>query len=180
MANGKIDALCEKPVNFGCINNASSCSPIFSVSEIGDFCRGQFSKLSSGDRDTVMENYCLKHEKSDECKCMNRSLNQDYITLKKNNPFSDACWYTPCANRFQYFVPSDFNKTTKCPQNICQIVYEISKVHDITDHDIVNDINCDFTNSGVIPDPAAIPGWIYICMLVIATTYIFVYSLKKP
>ena len=177
--SGKIDPLCETPVNFGCVNGNASCSPIFSVSEIGDYCRDQFSKLTAGGRDTVMENYCLRHESSNECKCVNRALNTDYQKLKLGNPYSDACWYIPCANRFQYFVPSEFNKTTKCPQNMCQIVYDISKVHNVDIHDIENDINCDFSNSGAIPDPTVIPSWIYITMLVIAGAYILVYSLKK-
>lgn len=174
-----IDPVCETPISFGCVGNVEKCSPIFSVSEIGDYCRGQYSRLSDGDRDTVSENYCYRHPNVNECKCIMRSSNEDYKKLKIGNPFSDSCWYIPCSNRFQYFVPSAFDVITKCPQNICQIVYDISKVHGVDLNNIKNDINCDFSNGGVIPDPTSLPNWVYIASLLIITAFIFVYSIKK-
>lgn len=180
-----IDPLCEIPVNFGCLvypdtpTPLEKCSPIFSVSEIGDYCRGQFSKLTNGGRDTVMENFCLKNEDAQECKCVNRAYDPDYQKLKLDNPYSDSCWYIPCSNRFQYFVPSSFNVQTKCPQNICQIVYDIAQVHDVDINHIKNEINCDFSNGGVIPDPTALPSWIYVAALGIMAGFIMVYALAK-
>lgn len=174
-----IDPLCEIPTTIGCSTKDQTCSPIFSTSEIGDYCRQQFATLTSGGKDTVIENYCLKNEHASECKCVNRILNPDYNKLKIGNPYSDACWYIPCANRNQYFIPSEFDSTIKCPQNICQIVYNISEVNDVDLNHIKNDINCDFSNGGVIPDPTQLPNWIYVVGLVLFASFILIYSLKK-
>lgn len=177
--NDLIDPVCNQTVNFGCPHLQFDCSPIFSQSEVGDYCRKQFSLLTPGGRDTVMENYCLRHTNAPECKCANRSLNPDYVKLKLGNPYPDFCWYIPCANRFQYFTPSEFDAVDGCPKNICQIVYDISQVHDVHIDNIKQDINCDFKNGGVIPDASTLPKWIYAGALVIFAAFILVYSLKK-
>jgi hypothetical protein len=126
-----------------------------------------------------MEDYCLRHTDAEECKCVNRSLNQDYLKLKLGNPYSDSCWYIPCANRFQFFTPSDFEKVTECPSNICQVVYNISQVHDVDIDHIKNDINCDFSDGGNIPDPTRLPKWLYVSALITLALFIIVYSFKN-
>ena len=175
-----IDPLCQQPTTIGCPTIGTKCSPIFSRSEIGDYCRQKYGLLSDGDRDTVIENYCLRND-TEECKCANRSNNPDYTKLKQGNPYSDACWYIPCANRSRYFVPSDFNKQIQCPQNICQIVYDISKIHDVDINKVKNDINCDFTGGGIIPTPGgsgSLPNAVYYGSVLLAVLFILVYATK--
>lgn len=170
--------ICSQPTTVGCING-EKCSPVFSLSQIGDYCRNQYKRLSSSDRDTYIENFCLRNEDIKECKCVNRSLNPDYQKLKLGNPYSDACWYIPCTDRMRYFAQSDFDKPLQCPKNICQIVYDIAKVNDVDIDNIKNDINCDLSNGGVIPDSSSLPSWIYIAGIVVFAAFILVYSLKK-
>jgi hypothetical protein len=178
----RIDPICESQTDVGClpvINNVSGgCSPIFSVSEVGDYCRNLYSQMSDGDRDTVMQNYCDRYINAEECKCARRSSNPDYKKLKLDNPYSDACWYIPCANRYQFFVPSSFNKVSKCPENICQIVFNTSQTHDVNMDHIKNDINCDFSNGGVIPTPDGIPNVIYYGMVAVFVAFIMIYAIK--
>jgi len=177
----RIDPLCEIPIAAACTNNTRLCSPLFSASEIGDYCRQQFSRLSDSAKDTVMENYCIRND-SEECKCINRSSNEDYIKLKKSNPYMDSCWYIPCANRSRYLVTSDFNVDTKCPENICQIIVDTAQTHDVDIDHIKNDINCDFTSGGTIPVPSdagTLPPIVFYGSICIAVAFIIVYALKK-
>lgn len=177
--SGVIDPLCEVPTEFGCMDNSKTCSPLFSKSLIGNYCRDEYSKLNASGRDTVMQDYCIRHPDSDECKCVSRSSEPNYVRLKVGNPYSDACWYTPCTNRFQYFIPSEFEREIQCPQNVCQLVYNISDTRDVDVSKIKNDINCDFSTQGGIPTITTTPSWIYISAIVIFALYILVYLFKK-
>ena len=175
---GAVDDVCTRPTSAGC-KNGGTCAPIYSTSQIGDYCRNQYTRLTPQDRDTYIENYCLRNELEEECKCVNRSNNADYIKLKLGNPYPDGCWYVPCTDRMRYFALSDLDKEISCPQNICQFVYNISQVHDVNIDHIKNDINCDFSHGSVIPDPSGtFPSWIYIATLSIFAAFIFVYFFK--
>lgn len=179
MTYNTVDDICTHPTTVGC-KNGGTCSPVYSISQIGDHCRNQYMRLSPDDRDTYIENYCLRNENEEECKCLNRSLNPDYVKLKLGNPYSDACWYIPCTDRMRYFANSEFDKSLQCPKNICQIVYDIAQVHDVDINNIKNDINCDFSNGGVIPDPTGtFPNWIYIAALTVFAAFILVYFIKQ-
>lgn len=177
----RIDPLCEAAMTVGCADNVNAgkyCSPIFSKTEIGDYCRWQFAALSPGDRDTVVEDYCLKYPDSTECKCVNRSDDADYKKLKLNNPYSDKCWYLPCSDRLKYFVTSDFDRAVQCPSNICQIVYDIAQVHDVDLSGVGHYINCDFNNGGVIPSPNRVPLALYGAIVLVILAFIYVYYEK--
>lgn len=189
-----IDPLCERPIEFGCVDNSHKCSPLFSKSVIGDYCRDEYAQLSPGDRDTVMQNFCLRNPRSEECKCASRSDEATYLRLKSGQPFSDACWYVPCTNRFQYFIPSEFDGKLECPQNVCQIVYNISEQRNLDMSDIKNDINCDFNTRGGggggekekekekdknVPATKTSISRIYYYALVVLALYILVYLIKK-
>jgi hypothetical protein len=75
-------------------------------------------------------------------------------------------------------VPSEFNKETKCPENICQIIFDTAETHDVKIDDIKNDINCDFTGGGVIPVPGGISNIVYYGSIAIAIAFIVVYAIK--
>lgn len=176
--------ICENPVKYGCINGQHSCSPIFSQSNIGDYCRSMLAKMSKSASDTLIENYCIKNENAEECKCINRSTNPDYIRLKNHgNIYPDACWYTPCLNKMHYFVTSRFDEPVSCPANICQEVYNISKTADINLDNLKHEINCDFSNGGVIPSSynggVELPTWLYVATLIVVLAFIMVFALKR-
>lgn len=160
-----------------CPPNMSSCSRYFSIAEDGGYCRDKFNNMTDAQRDSVMREYCLRND-TEDCRCVNRTLNKDYLALKQNNPFSDACWYIPCANKARYFVPSHFlGPKVDCPSNICQIVYDISKVHDVDLERNKNYINCDFSGGGYVPPFGEI--WFYVVGLLLAVLFLSVYAAKK-
>lgn len=146
---GKSDAItgayCGQPVPT-CAEGLTSCSRYKSVGEGGDLCREWYANLKSDYlRDAVAQNYCFRHD-TDDCKCVNRTLTEEYKNLKRGNPINDKCWFVPCANPSRYFVPSDLTNGT-CPENVCEIIFNIYKDRDVTIYD--NDIVCNFN-----PTPA--------------------------
>ncbi len=133
-------AYCGRPVPT-CPAGLSTCSRYKSVGEGGDVCREWFATLKSDYlRDAVAENYCFRHN-TDDCRCVNRSTTDEYKNLKRGNPINDRCWFVPCANPSRYFVPSDL-MTGSCPENVCEIIFNIYKDRDVTIYD--NDISCNF------------------------------------
>lgn len=137
-------AYCERPTT-NCPEGLKSCSIIKSLSEGGNACRDWFAKLPTNElRDAAAQNYCFKYD-TDDCKCVNRSLTEEYKNLKQGNPFSDKCWFVPCANPSRYFVPSILEKD-ECPDNVCEVIFNVYKDRDVSIYD--NDIVCNFDKGG--------------------------------
>lgn len=71
-----------------------------------------------------MNAYCSKYTNSDDCGCINRSLNPYYKILESGAPGFDACWWIPCKTYNQFLVPYEptgFRNPT-CPTMLCQQV----------------------------------------------------------
>lgn len=140
-----------------CPDQMKYCSRLKSIGEGGDECRKWFEKQPIHIQDATIQNYCLRNN-TEDCKCVNRAKFDAYRTTKGSYPFSDGCWYTPCANKSgQYLVPSQLVKP-KCPDNVCTQVYEFVKTRDISLDNIKNDIMCDFgSKEPLMKPPMPIP-----------------------
>jgi hypothetical protein len=174
---GKViqDAFCESKTLTDCPPDMKNgCSRYFAVNKDGDYCRDLFNKKSDVEKDISIFNYCTRNN-TNECKCVNRVCDPDYLKLKQGNPFLDSCWYIPCANSTRYLIPSELKRQGECPDNICQIVFDISQAHDVDIDHIKADINCDFSGGGL---PNHIVPWYYIAALALSVVLLLIYALK--
>ena len=142
---GKSDELmngyCGQPVPT-CPEGMKSCSRYKSIGEGGDRCRSWYANLASDYvRDAMALNYCFRHD-TEDCRCVNRTLADEYKALKPGNPINDSCWFVPCSNPGRFFVPSNLTKDRTCPENVCEIIFNIYKDRDVTIYD--NDLVCNF------------------------------------
>jgi len=151
----------------------TKCSRLNSTGKDGELCRGWFNQQPKAVQDTVVQNYCAVNNTPD-CKCVNRSLNEVYRSLKVGKVINDGCWFTPCANPQSYLQTTEVENPS-CPSNFCDVIYNIIKDRDVTVDNIKNDVNCVFkpppkpTPTPVVPPapkptptpvvpPAPIPG----------------------
>ena len=153
----------------------TGCSRFFSTGKDGDYCRALYNEYTPSQRDAIIADYCLRHNTAD-CKCANRAANFNYGKLKQGNPFSDVCWYIPCANKSRFLVPSEFTGNPTCPLNVCQIVYDISQAHNVDIDHVKNEISCDFSGSGFKPKP--LNANMYYIAMILSVTLLIVYALK--
>jgi len=175
---GKViqNAFCESKTTKDCPPDMKDgCSRYFAVNSDGDYCRDLFNKKSDVEKDISIFNYCTRNN-TNECKCVNRVYDPAYIKLKQGNPFLDSCWYIPCANSTRYLIPSELKRQGECPDNICQIVFDISQAHDVDIDHIKADINCDFSGGGGLPNH--IVPWYYIAALALSVVLLLIYALK--
>lgn len=128
-----------------CPEGLQTCSKVMGVDPESDDCRRWYANLPNDRiRETEARNYCIKYDTYD-CRCMNRSIHEDYKKLKRNNPFNDRCWYAPCGDSTHYFIEEALYKN-ECPSNICQVVFDIYKDRDVDIYK--NDIICDISGKG--------------------------------
>jgi len=97
------------------------CSGLRALTEVGGFTRTWFASLPAPQRDTLMAAVCGNNPNLAECKCINRAGDNDYNTMKQIRGLSDSCWFLPCMNSTDFFVPSALENPT-CPTNTCEIV----------------------------------------------------------
>ena len=163
---------CKKPANpKDCPMQIKSCSILKSTADGSDQCREWYAKLPSDhERDAIDQDYCFRNS-TDDCRCINRNLSDEYNFLKRGNPMNDKCWFIPCANPSVYFVPSELTNGD-CPANVCSILFETYKDRDVHIYD--NDIVCNFgpPSPSPIPDEQTIIAfvkkyWIYPTLLII-------------
>lgn len=172
------DAFCQSRVVTCPDGMSEGCSRYFSVDATGDYCRASFNEKSDAEKNTAIFNYCSRHD-TDDCKCANRSKDVSYENIKKGNPFPDSCWYIPCSNSSRYLIPSDYKQNTNCPQNICQIVFDISQARNVDIDNMKSDINCNF--NGMSPPPVVTPTtikWYYLGILSLSILLLLIYALK--
>jgi len=169
------NAFCQTKVNTCPQEMIGGCSRYFSVNPDGDYCRKIFNDQTDAQKDIAIANYCSRNDTVD-CKCANRSNDPDYVKLKQGNPFPDSCWYIPCANAQRYLVPSEFKHNPNCPENICQIVFDISQAHDVNIDHLKADINCDF-GGGKYPNHSPYL-WYYVIGYILAGILLIIYASK--
>ena len=120
----------------------TKCSRLKSTGKDGELCRGWFNQQPKAIQDTVVQNYCTVNNTPD-CKCVNRAQQDVYKSLKVGKVINDGCWYTPCANPQSYLQTTDV-EAPSCPDNFCDVIYNIVKDRDVTIDNIKNDVNCVF------------------------------------
>ena len=142
-----MSALCSRPdEKSDCVRGLKTCSVIQSVNKNSNACREWYANLDENERNGFVKNYCDRFN-TDDCKCVNRSSNKDYINMKHANPINDYCWYAPCANSGvtgSYF-PTSESKNIKCPENVCSIVINALKNRDVylSHNDLICKLNAD-------------------------------------
>jgi hypothetical protein len=122
----------------------NECSRLKSTGLDGSECRNWFSKLTPSQRDSIISSYCLENN-TDDCKCVNRNFYESYQRLKSINPYNDGCWYVHCTDSQKNLIPSHL-LDPECPDNICQVIFDIYDTGNVTFDDVKNDINCNFSN----------------------------------
>ncbi|AHL67543.1 putative myristylated membrane protein [Chloriridovirus anopheles1] len=135
--------------------NMTKCSRLKSTGKDGELCRGWFNQQPKHVQDTVVQNYCAINNTPD-CKCINRSLNETYKTLKPGKVINDGCWFLPCANPQSYLQTTDV-ESPSCPDNFCDVIYNIIKDRDVSISDVQNDVNCVFKPEPKPTPPAPTP-----------------------
>jgi hypothetical protein len=135
--------------------NMTKCSRLKSTGKDGELCRGWFNQQPKNVQDTVVQNYCAVNNTPD-CKCVNRSLNEVYRSLKVGKVINDGCWFTPCANPQSYLQTTDVENPS-CPDNFCDVIFNIVKDRDVSIDNIKNDVNCVFKPAPKPPPPKPTP-----------------------
>ena len=135
-----------------------ACSTLHSATPVGAFARIWYGGVAPGIQDAVISNICANNPNLPECECVTRSSDSDYSKMKMLQGFSDACWYTPCANSTSYLVPNAFNNPT-CPSNICQIVSNFIDNNNVTLSGNSNVLSCtQIAPPGTPATPVAAPA----------------------
>jgi len=129
--------------------NGGTCSRFTSTDEEGSLCRAWASSVGPL-ADTAKLAYCANNPNAEECKCINRASDPDYIKLGLRSLGQDQCWFLPCRNAERYLVPSNLQQPVQCP-NVCQQIYDIvaENYGTVNLQNLQNTINCDF--SGIRP-----------------------------
>ena len=131
------------------------CSRLKSIGEGGNECRKWFEKQPSHVQDATIQNYCLRHN-TEDCKCINRGYNRSYQAMKGAHAINDGCWYSACANRSgKYLVPSQLANPS-CPDNLCQVLFDIVEDGNVSIDHVQNDITCKFDRNP--PEPSSKPA----------------------
>lgn len=109
------------------------------VDEVGKKCRELLP--TSDSRDKSIDTFCKTFTKAEDCKCVNRIYNQQYIKDKPSHPEHDYCWYADCSSGY-YLLPERDTKVT-CEGKYCQVFYSAENIGGsvtITDNPVVQ--NC--------------------------------------
>lgn len=126
-----------------CPSGMKECSRLKSIGEGGNECRTWFEKQPAHIQDATIQNYCL-HNKTEDCKCVNRGESDVYNAMKGAHSINDGCWFNACANRSgKYLVPTQL-VNPKCPDKICQVLFDIIKDGNVSIDHVQNDIVCKF------------------------------------
>lgn len=129
---------CASP-STNCSTGESKCSNLKDTGPAGIFCRTWWASASDGDKAAVGTNYCAANN-TQECACINRSQNPLYQALVKASQANDCCWWAPCKNADEYFVPS--TPCVTCPTNVCEAVVEAFDSNNFNAKTIGQDIDC--------------------------------------
>lgn len=146
--NNDVEArYCTQKVS-DCPYGLKECSRLISTGEGGDSCRLWFQSQDDHVKDATIQNYCLRNN-TEDCKCVNRSTENTYTSMKGLKAINDGCWYVPCANTSRYLVPSHLRNPV-CPKNMCNVLFDFLKTGNVSFNDVKNDINCSWD---ILPTP---------------------------
>lgn len=163
----------ENIMNDVCLRSSSSCRKgnncVFfnSTNPFAVKCRAWLIDRSVFERDFLLRNYCNQHRLAEDCVCINRLNEPQYRMIKQNYPFNDKCWYLPCVDQNQLRL-SDMTRPESegCPQNVCQIIYNLHHNRDVLLRENTNHITCDF--KGVATQTTRNGGgWLFVAVCVV-------------
>jgi hypothetical protein len=80
--------------------------------------------------DFVKNTYCSQNPTNYSCACINRTQQDSYKLAKTYYPINDKCWWLPCNSSTNTLITNDIQKSTKCPDNVCQQVTIIDNPKD--------------------------------------------------
>jgi len=102
------------------------CSQFVSPNQTGATCRQQ-ALLPGNDQEfeNRMESYC-RRETTPDCRCINRTTNLAYDSLKTDTPLDDGCWWRWCADSSSFLVPPRIVKATD-PDKCIEVKKDIAR-----------------------------------------------------
>lgn len=89
---------------------------------IGLECRKILSKKDMVDSSVA---FCGVNPNAEDCRCVNRALQDDYKVKKNFREENDYCWYTPCASG--YYLKENLDQFV-CNSKLCQVNFNIGEV----------------------------------------------------
>jgi len=106
------------------------CSQFVSPTQAGATCRQQ-ALLPGNEQEyeNRMESYC-RRETTPDCRCINRTTNLAYDTLKTDSSLDDGCWWKWCSDSTSFLVPPRITQATdpdKCVKIKQDIANDINK-----------------------------------------------------
>jgi len=138
-----------------CPTGLNTCSSFLSTANNGlkaQVCNtwaASFPELADG----VKRAYCLSSPGQDDCKCLNRSSDPVYRSVKSLGlgSINDRCWYVNCAVTNQ-LITSDIANEVCNTEQICQNIVEILNNDGVDiNSQIQQTINCDLSTGGSNP-----------------------------
>jgi hypothetical protein len=108
---------------------------------LGDMCRKWAAKKTAAERDLLKTKYCKENPDSDDCHCINRSSDKDFMKLLETTDQPNNvshCWYKPC-DSFSGNLTLELNPP--CEITNCEILYKVINSKNIS-IDSKNTINC--------------------------------------
>lgn len=165
-------------------NNATfgrgyKCSNLRDTTEIGDFCRQWFNNTTTANQNTIGQNYCSQND-TEECQCINRSKNPIYKAAAQAASFKDCCWWLPCKNPSNYFVPTDQTPCDTCPTTVCQAVVEVYNSKHVNFPNAGQYINCPGIENGGGPITPTDSSTFWIAAIIIAILVIVIVLIVPP
>lgn len=94
------------------------------VDEVGKKCRELLPTSES--RDKSIETFCKTFTRAEDCKCVNRIYNPQYIKDKPSHPEHDYCWYIDCSSGYYLLPERDTN--VNCEGKYCQVFYSAENI----------------------------------------------------
>lgn len=154
--NRMMEILCVQE-STDCINDPflnvpmPRCANLNANNATGNVCRSWFSVQPDNVKDIIVRNYCFRFPNNNDCKCINRFLDENYTFSKRFSPFNDGCWYTPCVTD-RYLKLTNLRNPV-CPVNTCQVIFDNLRNNSVSIDRVKNTLNCSFNT----PDNPSVP-----------------------
>lgn len=122
---------CWKPLFGECQRNNESieaketdfCTARASTdSSVSDLCGGYFNGKPLGQRDTLVESYCIDNPLSTDCQCTARLSYKTFKDIKDSGiskGLLDACWWRPCKILERSMLSTTIDRGAQCTADIC-------------------------------------------------------------
>jgi hypothetical protein len=141
---------CSSMQTTGCYTDPTTGAPMTKCSRVrqkgvaGDTCRAWFNNRTSAQKDTLMNNVCGSNLDAPECKCVMRGHDEIYRSIGSIKDINDGCWWVPCKDSTNFFVPDSVKKPT-CPSAVCSAVLNVVQDRDVNINNVANYISCNLT-----------------------------------